>query len=127
MHHFGLDTRKRVAATAAALAALGMVALATTSMSGPASAAVRPGSARPSTARSAAPVARYLSDVACRTSKDCMAVDGLDSPTPVAEIWNGKAWHSVRVSLPAGTGHGSLDAVACPGGSECVAVGDDFP
>ena len=55
-----------------------------------------------------------------------MAVDPVDSPTPVAEIWNGKAWHSVRVSLPAGTGHGSLDAVACPRASECVAVGDDF-
>jgi hypothetical protein len=103
-----------------------MVALVTASVSGPAVAAVRPGSARPSIARLAAPVARDLADVACRTSKDCMAVDPLDSRTPVAEIWNGKAWHSVRVSLPAGTGHGWLDAVTCPGASECVAVGDDF-
>ena len=114
MPHFGSDTNKLAAVAAAALALLGILALVTTSMSGSASAAVRPGSARPSTAQPAAPVARYLSDVACRTSTDCMAVDGLDSPAPVAEIWNGKAWHSVLVRLPAGTGHGSLDAVTAP-------------
>ena len=127
MHKSGQDTKKSIAVTAAALALLGMVALVTAAVSGPASAAARPGPARPGIARSAAPVARDLADVACRTARDCIAVDPLDSPTPVAEIWNGKAWHSVRVSLPAGTHHGSLDAVACPGASECVAVGEDFP
>jgi hypothetical protein len=121
--------------TAAALAVVGVVAVVTTSVSGPASAASAPAqsttaratTARPTTARPAAPVVNDLADVVCRTSKNCIAVGSLDSRAPAAVAWNGTAWHSVRMNLPGGAPTGGLYGVACPGTSECVAVGDDLP
>jgi hypothetical protein len=78
-------------------------------------------------AAAAAPVADRLTGVACLSAKNCVAV-GADQnkPAPLAEVWNGAAWHKTAVSLPVKGSIGTLDSVACPAvkfGVHCVAVG----
>jgi hypothetical protein len=44
-------------------------------------------------------------------------------PSPLSEIWNGKAWRVL--ATPSRLGRASLTAVSCPSATSCLAVGDD--
>src|SRR6185437_15400201 len=41
----------------------------------------------------------------------------------LAQIWNGKSWSLTSTAVPAGSFLSSLQAVACSGPSNCMAVG----
>jgi hypothetical protein len=68
-----------------------------------------------------------LSGVSCVTSADCVATgvytqaDGTSAG--LAELWNGRAWATVPVKLPAGSAGGDLNGVSCASSKSCVAVG----
>jgi hypothetical protein len=67
-----------------------------------------------------------LNAVACTTV--CFAVGSHPStdpgsPQPLIEKWNGSAWSTLTVSLPAGAFSGELDGISCTSASACVAVG----
>jgi hypothetical protein len=74
-----------------------------------------------------------LAGISCVTGKDCLAVGAysvksVDGPfaEPLADLWNGKAWTSVKVKLPPQqpeTFDNQLNAVSCPTAAFCVAVG----
>jgi hypothetical protein len=72
-----------------------------------------------------------LFDVSCATPRYCVAVgynetaDGGDGG-PLAETWNGRAWATAPVRLPAGTSGGALFAVSCASQKSCLAIGDYF-
>jgi hypothetical protein len=66
--------------------------------------------------------------VSCASSTSCTAV-GLyyepqnDNELPLAEHWNGTSWTVQHIPLPAGAYDADLTGVACPGATQCVAVG----
>ena len=66
--------------------------------------------------------------VSCASSTSCTAV-GLyyepqnDNELPLAEHWNGTSWTVQQIPLPAGAYEADLTGVACPGATQCVAVG----
>jgi hypothetical protein len=67
-----------------------------------------------------------LASVSCTSARACMAVGttpvGIDeTPTPLAERWNGVTWTVVPVADPAG--NGSLNGVSCSSARACTAVG----
>jgi hypothetical protein len=67
-----------------------------------------------------------LASVSCTSARACMAVGttpvGIDeTPTPLAERWNGVTWTVVPVTDPAG--NGSLNGVSCSSARKCTAVG----
>jgi uncharacterized membrane protein len=70
-----------------------------------------------------------LQGVACPRPNWCMAVGSRSSSpaesTALAEVWNGKRWRVVPV-LSATAAHRTdyLQAVSCPGVSQCLAVGE---
>jgi hypothetical protein len=68
----------------------------------------------------------FLQGLSCRSAADCTAVgsyfNGSGNPT-LAEGWNGTAWSVQPTPTPAGPSYTSLNAVACPGAGDCVAVG----
>jgi hypothetical protein len=76
----------------------------------------------------APPAARELLGVSCRTAANCLAV-GIDQNAfkgmggPLAEKWNGGAWQTVAVKLPAGAAGGGLGRISCVSATHCVAVG----
>jgi hypothetical protein len=84
--------------------------------------------AAPAESAAAAAVTSYnwLNSVSCSSAKDCVAVGAEYSSTvgalPLAEQWNGKAWKTLAVKLPAGGVAGQLYGVSCKSG-ECVAAG----
>jgi hypothetical protein len=55
--------------------------------------------------------------VSCASTRMCVAISGSS-----AARWNGRAWNLTRV-IPRGANAPFLDAVACPGVRDCVAVG----
>jgi hypothetical protein len=55
--------------------------------------------------------------VSCASARMCVAVSGSS-----AARWNGRAWNLTRV-IPRGVNAPFLDAVACPGARDCLAVG----
>jgi hypothetical protein len=76
----------------------------------------------------APPTARELLGVSCRTAANCVAV-GVDQNAfkgmggPLAEKWNGRAWQTIAVKLPAGATGGALGRISCVSATHCVAVG----
>jgi hypothetical protein len=68
-----------------------------------------------------------VQDVSCFHAGDCVAVGdnatstGSDD-TPLAYLWNGRAWTALSVPLPSGTRYGYLTSVSCKTGG-CLAVG----
>jgi hypothetical protein len=68
-----------------------------------------------------------VQDVSCFHAGDCVAVGdnatstGKDD-TPLAYLWNGKAWKQMSVPLPSGIKYGYLTSVSCKTAG-CVAVG----
>lgn len=76
-----------------------------------------------------ATVAR-LWGVSCASSSLCVAVgDSGDSnsDSPMAEVWDGKAWSMDNVPFPAATIDAYLVAVSCSSASACMALGRYFP
>ena len=86
------------------------------------------GAAAPARPAAAPPAARELFGVSCRTAANCLAV-GIDQNAfkgmggPLAEKWNGRAWQTVAVKLPAGATGGALGRISCVSATHCVAVG----
>jgi hypothetical protein len=80
---------------------------------------------------SPAPVSSYnwLNSVSCLSAKSCVAVGAEFSAEvgalPLAERWNGKAWQTLTLKLPAGDAGAQLYGVSCQAGV-CVAVGEAF-
>jgi hypothetical protein len=68
-----------------------------------------------------------VQDVSCFHAGDCVAV-GVDATqsgsgaTPLAYLWNGRAWKSTTVRLPSGIKYAVLISVSCKPGA-CMAVG----
>jgi hypothetical protein len=67
--------------------------------------------------------------VACPASPSCMAVgrsqtspDPSDGTKTLAERWNGKKW-SIVATPTTGVKYSSLEGVACPNATRCLAVG----
>ena len=71
-----------------------------------------------------------LDGVSCRSAHACMSVgDTINASTeqrPLAERWDGGAWHIVPTPTPPGTLGSVLNGVSCPRGRACVAVGLSF-
>ena len=66
----------------------------------------------------------------CWTASNCMAVGANTPQMPtqlIAERWNGTHWTRTAMPKPAGTDDVTIDGVACPSQSECVAVGTGYP
>lgn len=66
--------------------------------------------------------------VSCPTVSRCIAVGGFTAggagdSGPLAEIWNGGSWRSMRMPGSPRNGFADLNAVSCSGPSSCVAVG----
>ena len=61
---------------------------------------------------------------------NCLAV-GANFPQMatqvIAERWNGTRWTRAAMPKPAGADEVTIDAVACPSRTECVAVGTGYP
>jgi hypothetical protein len=68
-----------------------------------------------------------LSGVSCATSAGCVAAgeytQANGTTVALAESWNGRAWATVPVKLPAGSAGGALFGVSCASAKSCVAVG----
>jgi hypothetical protein len=45
---------------------------------------------------------------------------------PLSEVWNGRRWRRVQLSVPAGAQSSQLLAVRCVGADDCVAVGSYY-
>lgn len=103
----------------------------TTSIASSASAApvtARADAAALSTVRAASPLDDDLGGVSCQTARNCLAVGFGNRIDPLAETWNGTAWHADPAKLPAGSGDGALRGVTSAGTSGTfVAVGSFTP
>jgi hypothetical protein len=68
-----------------------------------------------------------LLGVSCAAVDDCTAVGnygtGGGTWRPLAEWWNGARWYLSSPAVPHGATFTQLDAVQCPGGGSCIAVG----
>jgi hypothetical protein len=81
-------------------------------------------------AKPAGATATSLSAVSCPSAQHCVAV-GYDNPKngdaqPLAQTWNGTAWHVQKLTLPAKAQGGTLSAVACTAANACTAGGAVF-
>jgi len=121
-------SRTRLALAIAAVAAAAAITVPVAA--GAASAATvtaRPGTI---TAGRAAPFPATVLALHCWTMSDCLAV-GANFPQmatqPIAERWNGTRWSRAAMPKPAGADEVTIDAVACPSRTECVAVGTGYP
>jgi hypothetical protein len=81
-------------------------------------------------ASAAAPAQTDLGGVWCASASNCVAVGGSGETStdssharPLAERWNGKAWLTVAVRLPAGASVGDLFRLTCLSATWCVATG----
>ena len=68
-----------------------------------------------------------MSDVACPSARDCVAVGGTASDSDLADFssgmaWNGKSWRNT--ATPAPGGNSSLSGVSCTSAASCLAVGN---
>ncbi len=68
-----------------------------------------------------------LTSISCVTAQDCIAVgytdtSGQGDDVPLAESWNGSAWHILATPSPDGYSNRLL-GVSCPTAGWCVAVG----
>jgi hypothetical protein len=63
-----------------------------------------------------------LVGVSCPTKNACIAVGG-SVGTPAAASWDGDAWTTQAVPLPAGNNGGQLSSVSCTSPTDCTAVG----
>jgi hypothetical protein len=121
-------SRTRLAIAIAAVAAV--AAIAVPMAAGAASAATV--SARPGTvtASRAALFPATVVALHCWTMSDCLAV-GANFPQmatqAIAERWNGTRWTRGAMPKPAGADEVTIDALACPSRTECVAVGTGYP
>ena len=121
-------SRARLALALGAVAAAAAIAVPVAA--GAASAAT--GSARPGTvtASRAAPFPATVLAFHCWTISDCLAV-GANFPQMatqlIAERWNGARWSRAAMPKPAGADEVTVDALACPSRTECVAVGTGYP
>jgi hypothetical protein len=73
------------------------------------------------------PIREYLA-VDCAKLSFCMAV-GRSIPEggrirPLADVWNGTAWHESTVARPKGADTAEFLAVSCPSTNHCIATGD---
>ena len=70
--------------------------------------------------------ASILSDVACVSATDCVAVGSYGNAWPpdrtLVESWDGSTWTVVPSPTPTGT-YSNLDGVSCTGPATCMAVG----
>lgn len=67
--------------------------------------------------------------VSCATARTCTAVGYTTGPRgtrPLAERWNGTAWHAQAVPLPHGSPGAILAAVSCTSPRACTATGGSF-
>src|SRR5262249_33734593 len=68
-----------------------------------------------------------LGAVSCTAASACMTVGSYDNASgatrPLAESWDGSAWHIVAVAGPAGAADFTLRGVSCTAASACMAVG----
>lgn len=73
------------------------------------------------------PLASSLYDVACPTSRLCLAVgyrtDAGGSQVPLAERWDGSGWATQVTPSPSGSTSSFLSAVSCSAPKGCTAVG----
>ncbi len=68
-----------------------------------------------------------LSGISCPSSTTCVAVGYRSTAAgdaPLAERWDGKAWHLMTTPQPAHSSFGVLNDVSCRGRAACIAVGD---
>lgn len=68
----------------------------------------------------------FFTGVSCTAPTACTAVGVANTRAgslPVAERWNGTAWHIQAAPVPAGAHNADLSGVACTSRSACVAVG----
>jgi hypothetical protein len=69
---------------------------------------------------------RFL-DVSCPTNSSCLAAGwfiGTDgTKRPLAERWDGQAWHILAPVRPAGTLSSTLDLISCASPDRCQAIG----
>jgi hypothetical protein len=67
-----------------------------------------------------------LSGIACRSAYSCYAVGSVDTKSgthTLVEHSNGATWAHVTTPSPSGTTDASLNGIACPSASTCIAVG----
>ena len=67
-----------------------------------------------------------LSGVACRSALSCYAVGSVDTKSgthTLVEHSNGAPWAHVPAPSPGGTSSASLNGIACPSATTCIAVG----
>src|SRR5262249_10903063 len=68
-----------------------------------------------------------LGAVSCTAASACMTVGSYDNASgatrPLAESWDGSAWHIVAVAGPVGAADFTLRGVSCTAASACMAVG----
>ena len=67
--------------------------------------------------------------VSCATARACTAAGystGTGGTRPLAEAWNGTAWHIQAVPLPHASPGGILTAVSCTSPRACTATGASF-
>ncbi len=80
-------------------------------------------------AGSLSPAGALLSGVSCPTQTWCTAVGngyGAKQPGPVADNWDGTAWHMSRPPAPAGARSSFLNQVSCASRTSCLAVGGSY-
>ncbi|HEY2579842.1 MAG TPA: hypothetical protein VGI74_26315, partial [Streptosporangiaceae bacterium] len=67
-----------------------------------------------------------LTDVACASAANCMAVGGYTNSSgngqTLAESWNGTSWKVLTTPDPGTTGN-QFNSVSCPSTTRCIAVG----
>jgi hypothetical protein len=68
-----------------------------------------------------------LSDLACNSTKACVAVGGYSRSNTgnrtLAERWNGKTWTIAPTANHKGSAGGSLEGVSCHSAHRCMAIG----
>jgi hypothetical protein len=79
--------------------------------------------------RPAGVTAAQFLGVSCATARTCTAVGYTTGPRgtrPLAERWNGTAWHIQAIPLPHASPGGMLAAVSCTSPRACTATGGSF-
>jgi hypothetical protein len=107
------------------VAAAVVMAGAFVSITGPASAALRPGWSTVPTPNQKG-TGGALSAVSCATADSCVAVGSVAvgfKVVPAAESWNGHSWSLHYLAVPAHGLNTSLAAVSCFSARACIAVG----
>lgn len=73
-------------------------------------------------------VESWLVSASCTTATSCIAVGQYTPSTgpaaPLADLWNGSTWKSIRTAIPAGDQFATLSSVSCSSAASCLAVGN---